>query len=237
MRLFKSSWDDGHPDDLRLAEELALRGLNGTFFVPLSNCEGRPVMTSRDIRTLAEAGFTIGCHGLDHRRLPALPPAEARRQIVEGRDRLQDILGRAVHDFCYPGGRHDARIRRLVAEAGFTSARTTEMFRMDSRGDPLIRPTTLQFYPHGGTACIRNWLSHGGGGGRLRVAGLYLTEGKEAVLRRSLENAGQFHLWGHSWEISERALWPALTAFLDLAAALARGCQDHGDVTDNGDGP
>src|SRR5688500_11915407 len=40
-----TSWDDGHPLDIRLAEMLARHGVAGTFYVPL-RYEGVPVMDS-----------------------------------------------------------------------------------------------------------------------------------------------------------------------------------------------
>lgn len=212
--VFTCSWDDGHPADLRLAEALAEAGCPGTFYVPLSNREGRPVMRPAEVRRLAGDGFEIGGHGLDHVRLTALPPDEAARQIADGRRRLEDLLGQAVEGFCYPGGRHDAGLRRLVAASGFRYARTTEMFRLDRGNDPLALPTTLQLYPHGSGACLRNWLRNGGGTARLRLARRFLAQGFDGVLDAAAAEGGVFHLWGHSWEIEERGLWPTLTALL-----------------------
>ena len=51
---FTTSWDDGHPLDLRLAELLATHGFSGTFYVPRGNREGRPVMTTAELRALTE---------------------------------------------------------------------------------------------------------------------------------------------------------------------------------------
>ncbi|HEY0835728.1 MAG TPA: polysaccharide deacetylase family protein, partial [Azospirillum sp.] len=175
--ILATSWDDGHPADRRLADRLARHGIAATFFVPLANAEGRPVMSPADLRALAAEGFEVAAHTLDHRRLSSLPLAEARRQVVEGRSRLEDILGGPVIGFAYPGGRTGRHGRRLAAEAGFAYARTTRMFCLSPGDDPLMMATTAQIYPHRAGAVLRNWARRGGGLDRLRLAARWLAAG------------------------------------------------------------
>ena len=47
-----TSWDDGHPMDLRVAELLTRSGLPGTFYVPPSN--SRPTLSTAEIRGLSQ---------------------------------------------------------------------------------------------------------------------------------------------------------------------------------------
>lgn len=222
--LLVTSWDDGHPTDRRLAERLARLGVAATFFVPIRNSEGLPVMGPADLRALDADGFEVSAHTLDHRRLPGLAEAEARRQLVDGRRRLEDILGKAVSCFAYPGGRIGRQGRRLVAEAGFRYARGTGMFCLTPGDDPLAIATTAQFHPHGAGAVLRNWARQGGGAARLRHALRWLSAGslEEAVgalAAAPTTRGGTLHLWGHSWEIDEAGLWPqfdrAMTALAD----------------------
>ena len=229
------SWDDGHPLDRKVAEMMAQAGLAGTFFVPLSNVEGRPVLKGADLHALKDMGFEIGAHGIDHRRLTTLTPAEARRQIVDGKHQLEDVLGSPVRGICYPGGRHTPALRNLVREAGFTYGRTTQMFRVSAGTDPFRLPTTLQLYRHGGAALARNWLRQGMGMDRLALAirawraedlpGLIATLAEDVA-----RTGGILHLWGHSWEIDERCGWDWLRrifALLAEAKHLPRiSCQD-----------
>ena len=44
-----------------------------------------PLMSVSEMRAWAQAGNEVGSHTLDHVHLPALPPDEARRQIVQSR--------------------------------------------------------------------------------------------------------------------------------------------------------
>ena len=218
--IFTCSWDDGHPDDLRLAEMLTRHGFAATFFVPSANSEGRKVMTAAEIRSLAEAGFEIGAHGADHLRLTRLAPEERRRQMFDDRRRLEDLLGSPIAGFCYPGGRHDRRTRRLAAELGFRYARTTQMFRLDAGSDPFAMPTTLQFHANGAAGYLRNWLRNRAGLARLRLARRCLAAGPAGGLRYALGQGGVFHLWGHSWEIDETRRWDSLAALLEEAAEV-----------------
>lgn len=220
-----TSWDDGHPLDRRLAESLTRRGIPGTFYVPRRNVEGRPVMAPADIRALAAAGFEVAAHTSDHVRLPGLPRAEACLQMQEGRRWLEDVLGSAVKGFAYPGGHPGRWGRGLAREAGFAYARTTRMLCLDPGPDPFTMGTTAQIFPHALPALLRNWLRHGGGGGRLGVlADLRsnggLTAAMAALFARARRRGGVLHLWGHSWEIERRDLWAALDDIMAMAADL-----------------
>jgi peptidoglycan/xylan/chitin deacetylase (PgdA/CDA1 family) len=223
--IFVSSWDDGHPLDARVGDLLGRFGLSGTFYVPNRNREGRPVMTKETLRSLASQ-CEIGSHTRDHTYLDTLGDLEMERQIAEGKQELEQTLGRAVPTFCYPGGRVDRRIKRAVAAAGFASARTVENLRTDAGTDRWMIPTTLQFYPHRRLALMRNFVKRGHLAARAPAL-LRLTSerdwqaGMRRLLERTAVRGGVFHLWGHSWELEERQLWPALESFLAIVAACA----------------
>lgn len=230
-----TSWDDGHPSDLRLAETLNRHGIAGTFYVPIANSEGWPVMPEADLRALAAGGFEIAAHTLDHVRLTGLDPVEAHRQVVEGKARLEEQLGRPVAGFAYSGGRVGHRERTLVAEAGFRHARTTRMLCLRPGPDPLQMATTLQFYPHAAGGVMRNWARRGGGLARLRVGLAWLRAGSlecavETILDDAAARGGVFHLWGHSWEIEREGLWPALDRVLALLGQRAAQHRTNAEV-------
>lgn len=92
--LFTTSWGDGHPLDLRLANLLSQHGFAATFYVPVRNpggrCtpEGLTVMSPAELRTLGQS-FEIGSHSLEHAFLMELDDAAARRQIAEGKAQLE----------------------------------------------------------------------------------------------------------------------------------------------------
>ena len=98
------SWDDGFPADLRVAELMARYGIRGIFYVPIQNLEGLPVMSPEALRQLASL-HEIGSHTYRHCYLNSLSAGEANREIASGKAALEDMLGRAVTGFCYPGGK------------------------------------------------------------------------------------------------------------------------------------
>lgn len=220
-----TSWDDGHPLDLRLAAMLARHGVGATFYVPITNGEGRAVLTPAQVRELAGGGFEIGSHTHDHARLDRLPEPDMLRQIQTGKAALEQCLGHAVHGFCYPAGKGVGRARETVHRCGFAYARTIEMFRLDCGTDAFARPTSLHLHPHGAMPLLRNWARQGMGGERLRLALLCLAshslaERLDMLLDHVLARGGTLHLWGHSWEIEQTGLWPLLDRFFARAAAV-----------------
>lgn len=221
--LFTSSWDDGHPLDSRLSELLQLHGFKATFFVPLANREGLPVMSAQQIRSLRQGGFEIGSHTLDHWYLTGGDDTTARYQVSEGKDQLEQVLGEAVHGFCYPGGRFGKRHVEMVRAAGFAYARTVENFRMDIPKDSLSMPVGLQLYPHSSAAMLRNFIRGGNWCHRHKIFGQVVSERNllkrlMATLDMVCNDGGVFHLWGHSWELGQFAGWSVLHEFLGYAS-------------------
>ena len=223
---FTSSWDDGHPLDRKLADLLARHGIAGTFYCPLQNAEGLPVMGAADLRALDGSGgaFEIGSHTRDHAYASRLATADWARQVVQGKQQLEDRLGHPVAGFCYPGGQCPPGTALVVAAAGFAYARTTENLRNDCGNDPFAVPTSLQCYPHPRAVLLRNYIRHGAWHRRAPLAAACLASaGLESRLQRALaacqHSGGVFHLWGHSWEVEALALWPVLDRFLASVAA------------------
>lgn len=81
--------------------------------------EKAPLMTGETIRSLHKEGVMFGAHTLNHVYLTRCTPDEARREIVESKSRLEDLLGETVSDFCYPYGDYNAQVAEMVRDAGF----------------------------------------------------------------------------------------------------------------------
>nr|WP_315218236.1 polysaccharide deacetylase family protein [uncultured Duganella sp.] len=220
--VFTCSVDDGHPSDQRLAALLARHGLEATFYFPIDNIEGAPVMPAAQMRDIGRH-FEVGSHTLDHCFLSRLSDRNAAFQIVRGKRVLEDILGYAVPGFCYPGGAYRQRHVALVREAGFDYARTTgNLFLGPGRGRYELA-TTCQFYPHGRGVYLRNFAR--GGQWRTRWPGLGLAL-RHADWERRLyllfdaaqRREGVFHLWLHALDVDRLDAWPALAAFFSYVA-------------------
>ena len=222
--LLTTSWDDGHPLDLRVAELLARHGLPGTFFCPQHNGEGRSVLTGAQLRQLALAGFEIGSHTHDHVYADRVPAPLWQAQVQRGKAALEDQLGQAVAGFCYPGGVFGTVERTIVRQAGFDYARSTVNLCGDAGRDRFALPTTLQLYPHAPSVLWRNLLRHGRWRARwpqLRACLPHRAtpDRVTALLEQLLQHGGVLHLWGHAWEIEQLGAWVELDRLFALLAA------------------
>ena len=93
------------------------------------HAERRTMMTWAEVREMARGGMDFGAHTVTHPRLPAMPAAEAEREIRDSRAELAARVGMPVSHFSYPNpsdAEHTSRaVQRLVARAGFASAVTS----------------------------------------------------------------------------------------------------------------
>jgi peptidoglycan-N-acetylglucosamine deacetylase len=221
-----TSWDDGHPRDLRVAELLTKYGLRGTFYVPAATQRAR--MTEREVRRLAES-FEVGSHTLSHLDLTRTTMERARREIADSKTWIEDNTGRPCRMFCPPRGKYRGRHLKMIREAGYWGLRSVEMCSLDPprlRAGLIIMPTSVQAHPHRSSAFYRNALKRAAFGNLWR----YVVQGPahhwpklvEALLRTALAEGGVLHLWGHSWEVDEAGQWRQLDAVLRLLGDAAR---------------
>jgi peptidoglycan/xylan/chitin deacetylase (PgdA/CDA1 family) len=87
------------------------------------------MMSSAQVRQLAEAGMAIGAHTVSHPILCKLSQDEARAEIERGRADLERIVGHPIRAFAYPNGRpgddYTLRDRGIVEDLGFDFAVST----------------------------------------------------------------------------------------------------------------
>lgn len=87
------------------------------------------MMTTAQVRELHDSGMEIGAHTVHHPILASIPVEKAEQEIREGRDRLQQIVGRPIVVFAYPNGKPERDYRAehvaLVRRLGFRGAVTT----------------------------------------------------------------------------------------------------------------
>jgi peptidoglycan-N-acetylglucosamine deacetylase len=213
-----TSWDDGHPSDLRVADLLDKHGMRGTFYVPCANSEGKPVMGAAEIVELGRR-FEIGGHTRDHVVLTEMPAHRADSQIRANKNRLQDLLGREVTGFAYVRGRHNRIVRDLVDKAGYRYARTVKNLTSAPGRDRLQVPTTAQFFPHSRATYLRNYLKGGPTFDRTAALAAVLSSDRLSVglthaAEAAVRSGRSFHLWGHSWELDVHDLWGELDRLL-----------------------
>ena len=222
-----TSWDDGHPSDFRVAELLTKHGLRGTFYVPVT--AETETMSEAQVRELGSA-FEIGAHTIHHVVLTQVPRERAWQEIAGSKSWLEDTVGRACRMFCAPTGAFSQVHLEMIGRAGFEGLRTVELGSLDpprGRAGLVVMPTTVQAYPHGLETFARNAIKRMALGNLWRfVAHGRTTDWPELarrLLHRALDGGGVFHLWGHSWELSEADQWKRLDEVLRTMKDIGAG--------------
>ncbi len=114
------TFDDGHRSSLDLAEVMQDFGVTGTFFLTAGYCrERRDFLRREEIQALAAEGFDFGTHGVTHRPLNALPPAELKRELSESKSWLEDITGKAVKTMSLPAGQGSREVNAAAFANGY----------------------------------------------------------------------------------------------------------------------
>lgn len=220
-----TSWDDGHPLDLRVAELLAKYGLRGTFYVPKTGEHGT-TPTAR-IRELHGA-FELGAHTLHHVVLTRATDQQARQEIASSKSWLEDNTGSPCLLFCPPQGRYTGRHVEMIRSAGYLGLRSTELLSLDfprRQAGLLQMSTTLQAYPHRPTVLVKNAIK------RAAFANLwrFVLHGRspgwpelaQSLLLHALNRGGVFHLWGHAWDLEQTGQWQRLEEILRFMSWFA----------------
>ena len=98
------------------------------------------LMTAAQLGEIHAAGITVGSHGATHAKLGGLPPEAQRRELMDSRNALQDVLGEPVDHLCYPFGSFDRSAVDLAADVGYRSATTCLRGAATPLDHPLVLP-------------------------------------------------------------------------------------------------
>lgn len=207
------SVDDGHPTDQKTAELLNKYSLKATFYIPKNNSE-REVTGDQVIKRIAEA-FEIGGHTYRHRPLTGISRGEILKEVLEGKDWLEQLLGRKLVAFCYPRGKFNASVIRAVKDSGFKGARTCMYGLIDFPSDPFLWGLTTHAYSHSRLLQVRHALLENNFKGLMNF--FLIQKGTVDWVKNfkfSVEcvekNGGIAHLYLHSWEIDQFNEWKRL---------------------------
>jgi peptidoglycan/xylan/chitin deacetylase (PgdA/CDA1 family) len=122
------SFDDGNSSDVELGLPALLeRGLRATFYVVAGRLDQKGSLSGAEVRYLHDAGMEIGTHGMDHRSWRGLDRADAQRELVDARRRLEDTLGDVpVRHAALPLGRYDRRLLGQLRQLDYESVQTSD---------------------------------------------------------------------------------------------------------------
>jgi len=211
-----TSWDDGGLEDVRLADLLQKYNVSATFYIPIDNVE-RQCLKRQEIREIAEF-FDVGGHTYHHVDLTRVTLREAEKEIVDGKEELEGLIGRKLFSFCYPRGKHSEEVINQVKAAGFAGARTIKSCTTKVK-DPFRVGTTVHardfVFAHYVKQAITSFDS--GLFSFLLRKNLFFESWDRIALETLdfvIQNGGVWHLWGHSWEIEDHEQWEKLTNVL-----------------------
>jgi peptidoglycan/xylan/chitin deacetylase (PgdA/CDA1 family) len=105
----------------------------------------QPLLGWRELRELARAGVTPGCHTQTHPDLRSLAPGEVLEELAGAKARIEDGLGVPVETFAYPYGAYDRHVRELVT-SNFSLACATTLGFVRSDSDPFALERLDMYY-------------------------------------------------------------------------------------------
>ncbi|MDE2271686.1 MAG: polysaccharide deacetylase family protein [Xanthomonadaceae bacterium] len=152
-RVVAITFDDGYLDNLEQAMPVLQRcGFGATCYV-VNGCIGKynlwdaerlgvrkPMMTVGQLHAWRAGGMEVGAHTRNHPRLTECSDARLRDEVAGGKAELEDLLGIAVPQFCYPFGDADARVAKAARDAGYVASPTVRRGRARRGMDLFMLP-------------------------------------------------------------------------------------------------
>lgn len=154
--------DDGYVDNLESAMSTLRRcNFTATCYV-VSACAGqfnrwdaaklgvrKPLMSAEQLKAWHAAGMEVGAHTRTHVRLSQCTAQKQHDEIQGCKAELEDHIGAAVTQFCYPYGDYDERAVEMTRRAGYDAATTTDRGRAGSGADTdMFRLPRIQVARH-----------------------------------------------------------------------------------------
>lgn len=121
------SFDDGNASDvIHGLPTLLRRGLRATFFVVAGRLDAPGFLDEGGVRALADAGMTIGCHGMRHRPWRGLGDDALGEELVDARKILEAVVRRPVTEAACPFGSYDRRVLGYLRRSGYRHVYTSD---------------------------------------------------------------------------------------------------------------
>lgn len=172
------TFDDGFRSDVSVAlPELLSRGLKAKFFITVAQLGHPGFLRPQEVRTLADAGMTVGTHGFQHISWRTLGKDELVAEITQSRSILEDLIGRKVTELSMPSGQYNRGVLDILRGLRFDRVYTVDgpWARLDDWLQPRF-PVTCLDTPETVEATLS--LSRRGLGGVMRVGKQWIKQSR-----------------------------------------------------------
>ena len=203
------SYDDGWKSDLRLAEIFKKHGFKATFNLNTKMwlSENERNLSVSDVKSLLAAGHEIANHGAFHKALGITDRVAGIKDVLDGRQGLEEILGGIIRGYAYPDtmrnitGDNYLRIKAFLEDLGMVYAR---LCGKDS--DNFDLPDDFHaWYPnaHHDNPEIFNYIEKFN---KMDVKSLYIASRHPRL----------FFVWGHSSEFESKGNWDRIEKICEM---------------------
>jgi peptidoglycan/xylan/chitin deacetylase (PgdA/CDA1 family) len=118
------AFDDGWKNQYEYAYPILKEfGYTATFYITSSAVNGKSYMTWDQVKELDKAGMDIQSHTVTHANLTKVDEQKAKEELINSKKTLEEKLGHTISMLAYPYYGNNAAVQKLVAGAGYTSAR------------------------------------------------------------------------------------------------------------------
>ena len=119
-------FDDGYEDNYTYALPILKKyGFPAMVFLISDKIGTRNFLTWDEVKEMEKYNFLAGAHTRHHVYLPKASVMEAQDEIAGSKKVIEDHLGHSIDYFAYPSGGFTADIKRIVKDAGYKAAVTT----------------------------------------------------------------------------------------------------------------
>lgn len=119
------TFDDGYDDNYMYAVPVLKKyGFTAAFLVVGINVDSDRRLSARQVREMAQTGFSVGGHSMTHRDLTQLDDRELKREISGNKRQLERITGRPAVLFSYPYGFYNLPVWEAAEASGYQGAFT-----------------------------------------------------------------------------------------------------------------
>ncbi|MCA9398739.1 MAG: polysaccharide deacetylase family protein [Candidatus Omnitrophica bacterium] len=139
------TFDDGYDNNYTYAlPVLRKHNLPAILFMPSARIDKEGHLTLAQLQEMMNSGIEIGSHGRNHEYLPDKPLSFQKDEIFLSKKELGAALNTNIMYFAYPIGGFSDEIIRMVREAGYDAAATTNR-GYDRFNDDLYELNRIRF--------------------------------------------------------------------------------------------